>query len=95
MTCGIILIQMSEKSYTVDMLIHKKILPNVDNKLIKANFIDLVTFRININFIQMFEINIHYSKNASIDFVTKYKVHFSPKIHSDSILISPFICWHA
>ena len=44
----------------MDILIHKQILPNVDNKLIKANFIDLVTFRININFIQMFKINIHY-----------------------------------
>ena len=44
----------------MDILIHKKILPNVDNKLIKANFKDLVTFRI-INFIQMFEINTHYS----------------------------------
>ena len=38
MTCGIILIQMIEKRYTVDILIHKKILSNVDNKLIKANF---------------------------------------------------------
>ena len=37
-----------------------KILPNVDNKLIKANFKDLVTFRINISFIQTFEINMHY-----------------------------------
>ena len=44
----------------MDILIHKK-LPNVDNRLIKANFKDLVTFRININFIQMFEINMHYS----------------------------------
>ena len=61
MSCGIILIQMIEKRYTVDILIHKKILSNVDNKLIKANFKDLVTFRININFIQMFEINTHYS----------------------------------
>ena len=26
----------------------------------KANFKDLVTFRINISFIQMFEINMHY-----------------------------------
>ena len=60
MTCGIILIQMIEKRYTVDILIHKKILPNVDKKSIKANFKDLVTFRININFIQMFE-NTHYS----------------------------------
>ena len=60
MICGIILIQMIEKRYTVNILIHKKILPNVDNKLIKANFKDLVTFRININFIQMFEINMHY-----------------------------------
>ena len=34
MTCGIILIQMIEKRYTVDILIHQKILPNVDNKLI-------------------------------------------------------------
>ena len=45
------------------ILIHKKILPNhsnVDNKLIKANFKDLVNFRINIKFIQMFEINTHY-----------------------------------
>ena len=61
MTFGIILIQMIEKRYTVDILIHKRILPNVDNKLIKANFKDLVTFRININFILMFEINKHYS----------------------------------
>ena len=56
----IILIQMIEKRYTVDILIDKTILPNVDNKLIKANFKDLVTFRININFIQIFEINMHY-----------------------------------
>ena len=59
MTCAIILIQMIEKMYTVDILIHKKILPNVDNKLIKANIKDLFTFRIDINFIQMFEINTH------------------------------------
>ena len=52
---------MIEKRYTVDISIHEKILPHVDNKLIKANFKDLVTFRININFIQKFEINIHYS----------------------------------
>ena len=52
---------MIEERYTVDILIHKTILPNVDNKFIKANFKDLVTFRININFIQMFEINTHYS----------------------------------
>ena len=39
---------------------HIKILPNVDNKLIKAIFKDLFTSRININFIQMFEINMHY-----------------------------------
>ena len=45
----------------MDILIHKKILPNVDNKLIIVNLKDLVTFRININFIQMFEINRHYS----------------------------------
>ena len=32
----------------------------MDNKLIKANFKYLVTYRININFIQMFEINMHY-----------------------------------
>ena len=32
MTCGIILIQMIEKGYTVDILIYKTILPNVDNK---------------------------------------------------------------
>ena len=38
MTSGIILIQMIEKRYTVNILIHKKILPNVDNKLINANF---------------------------------------------------------
>ena len=56
----IILIQMIEKRYTVDILIDKTILHNVDNKLIKANFKDLVTFRININFIRMFEINMHY-----------------------------------
>ena len=43
----------------MDILIHKTTLPNVDNKLIKANFKDLVTFRIDINFIQMFEINTH------------------------------------
>ena len=42
----------------MDILIHIKILPNVDNKLIKANFRDLVTFRIKI--IQMFEISTHY-----------------------------------
>ena len=45
---------MIEKRYNVD--IFKTILPNVANKLIK----DLVTFRINNNFIQMFEINMHY-----------------------------------
>ena len=61
MTCGIILIQMIEKRYTVDIKIHRKILPNVDNKLIKANFKDLLTLKTNINFIQMFEINTHYS----------------------------------
>ena len=33
----------------MDKLIDKKILPSVDNKLIKANFKDLVTFRIKIN----------------------------------------------
>ena len=60
MACGIILIQMIEGRYTVDILIYKTILPNVDNKLMKANFKDLITFRININFIQMFEINMHY-----------------------------------
>ena len=38
MTFGIILIQMIEKRYTVDILIYKTILPNVDIKLIKANF---------------------------------------------------------
>ena len=59
MTCGIILIQMIEKRYTADILI---ILPNMDTKLIKAIFKDFVTFRIHINFIQMFEINTHYSK---------------------------------
>ena len=48
------LIHMIEKRYNVD--IFKTILPNVANKLIK----DLVTFRINNNFIQMFEINMHY-----------------------------------
>ena len=47
----IILIQMIEKRYTVNILIDKTILPNVDNKLIKENLKDLVTFRININFI--------------------------------------------
>ena len=36
--------------------IYKIILHRVDNTLIKANFKDLVTFRININFIQMFEV---------------------------------------
>ena len=51
-----VLIQMIRKRYTVDILIYKTILPNVDNNLIKANFKDLVTFRININFFQMFEI---------------------------------------
>ena len=61
MTCGIILIQMIEKRYNVDILVLKTIFPNVDNKLIKANFKDLVTFRINISFIQMFEINRHHS----------------------------------
>ena len=61
MTCGIILIQMIEKRYTVDIKIHRKILPNVDNKLIKANFKDLLTLKTNINFIQKFEINTHYS----------------------------------
>ena len=44
----------------MDILIYKKILHNVDNKLTKANLKDLVTFRINISFIQMFEINMHY-----------------------------------
>ena len=37
----------------MDILIRIKILPNVDNKLIKASFKDLVTIRINIYFIQM------------------------------------------
>ena len=60
MSDGIILIQMIEKRYTVDILNCKTILPNMDNKLIKANFKYLVTFRTNINFIQMFEINMHY-----------------------------------
>ena len=32
MTCGIILIQIIEKRYTADILIHKKLLPNMDNK---------------------------------------------------------------
>ena len=59
MTCVIILIQMIEKRYTVDILKHT-ILTIVDNKLIKENFKYLVTFRININFIKMFEINMHY-----------------------------------
>ena len=45
MTC-IILIQMIEERYTVDILIYKTILPYVDNKLIKGNFKDLVTLRI-------------------------------------------------
>ena len=46
----------------MDILIYKTILPNIimDNKLIKASLKDLVTFRININFFQMFEINMHY-----------------------------------
>ena len=63
MTCGIILIQIMEKRYTV-----KKILPTTDNKLIKTNFKDLVTLRININFIQMFEINKHALFNKKIFF---------------------------
>ena len=50
MTC-IILIQMIEERYTVDILIYKTILPYVDNKLIKGNFKDLVTLRIKVNFI--------------------------------------------
>ena len=45
----------------MDILIHKKILPDGDNKLIKANFKDLVSLRININFIQIYEINTLYS----------------------------------
>ena len=60
MTCGIILIQMIEKRHTVDILIYETILPNVDNKLIKANFNVFVIFRINIDYIEMFEINMHY-----------------------------------
>ena len=44
----------------MDILIYKTILPNVNNKLIKANCKDLVTFRINVSFIKMFEINMHY-----------------------------------
>ena len=63
MTCGIVLktIQMIEKKYNVDMLIYNKILTIVDNiKSIKANFKYLVTFRININCIQIFEINMFY-----------------------------------
>ena len=51
---------MIEKRYTVDILIYKTILPNVNNKLIKANCKKLVTFRINIDFIQLFKINMHY-----------------------------------
>ena len=86
MTFGIILIQMIEKRYIVDILIYKTILPNVDNKLIKANFKDLISFRITINFILMFEINMHYEIK-----VTWYKVHFSA-FHSDSMFMSTFIC---
>ena len=58
MTCGIILILVIEKRYTVDILIHNKTLPMECGQ---PNFKDLVTLRININFIQMFEINTHYS----------------------------------
>ena len=61
MTNGIILIHKIEKRCTVDILIDFFFLPSVDIKLIKANFKDLVTFRINIYFIQMNEINTHYS----------------------------------
>ena len=60
MTFGIILIQTFEKRYTVDVFIYKTLLPNVDNEVIKANLKDLITFRINIKFIQMFENKMHY-----------------------------------
>ena len=81
MTCGIILIQMIEKRYTVDILVHKKILPNLDNKLIKANFKDLVTFRININFIQMFEINM-YSRTSMARTRQDRRCEFDPSMCS-------------
>ena len=37
MICGMILIQIIEKRYTVDILRYKTILPNMDNELLKAN----------------------------------------------------------
>ena len=43
----------------------------MDNKLIKANFKDLVTFRINIHFIQMFEINMHYEIKIYFEMLQK------------------------
>ena len=55
----------------MDISIYKTILPNVDNKLIKANFKDLVTFRINIHFIQMFEINMHYEIKIYFEMLQK------------------------
>ena len=45
----------------MDILIHIKILHNLDNKLTKANFKDLVTFRISIYFIQMLKMSTHCS----------------------------------
>ena len=71
MTSGIILIQMIEKGYTVDISIYKTILPNVDNKYIKANFKDLVTFIISINFIQMFEINRQHEIKITFEMLQK------------------------
>ena len=53
MTCGISVDW--ERAHYI-----KTTLPNVYNTLIKANFKDLITFGININFIQMFEINMQY-----------------------------------
>ena len=45
-----------------------------------------------INFIQMFEINMHFFTNlflnTAIDVKPWYKLHFSPKVLSDSIFIS-------
>ena len=50
MTCGIILIQVIENgTLWIYLYLYITILPDVDNKLIKANFKVLVNFRININ----------------------------------------------
>ena len=62
MTNGIILISNDWEKVHCGLM--KIILTFVDN--IKANFKDLVTFRININFIQMFENSVHCEQKNHI-----------------------------